>query len=100
MSADYKNGGKHDPENSHSISLISIFWKIMESLMKENFLDFPRKKMSDTNGQYGFLPGRSAILQLLNVFGEMTEVLDSALMFMLYIVTSRKPLTQYLINGY
>lgn len=45
MSADYKNGGKHDPENSHSISLISIFCKIMESLMKENFLDFPRKKI-------------------------------------------------------
>lgn len=40
-----KNGGKHDLENSHPISLISIFWKIMESLMREKFLDFPRKKI-------------------------------------------------------
>ena len=37
--------GKHDPENSHPISLISILWKIMKSLMREKFLDFPRKKI-------------------------------------------------------
>ena len=41
----YKKGDKHDPENSHPISLISIIWKIMESLKKKTFLDFPREKM-------------------------------------------------------
>ena len=45
MSAIYKKGGKHDPENSHPVSLISIIWKIMELFMKETFLDFPREKM-------------------------------------------------------
>lgn len=28
MSAEYKNGGKHDPENSHSISLKVFFGKL------------------------------------------------------------------------
>ena len=54
----FKRGDKKDPENYHPISLTSILYKVMESIVKDYVrTTFCQKK------QYGFLPGRSTILQ-------------------------------------
>ena len=39
----------------------------MESIPKHHLLDFVRENNILSNKQYGFRPGRSTILQLLNV---------------------------------
>ena len=58
---------KKDPENYRPVSLTSILCKVMESILKDHLLDFVRENNILSNTQYGFLPGRSTILQLLNV---------------------------------
>ena len=77
ISAIYKKGDKHDPENYRPISLTSIICEIMESLIKENLLEFVQKANVISDRQFGFLPGRSTVLQLLNVLGKWTEALDN-----------------------
>ena len=59
------------------ISLISSVCKIMKSLIKENLLEFLQKTNSLPDRQLGFLPGRSTVLQLLNVLDKWTEVLGN-----------------------
>ena len=49
----------------------------MESLIKENLLEFLQKTNALSDRQFGFLPGRSTVLQLLNVLDKWTEVLDN-----------------------
>ena len=49
----------------------------MESLIKENLLEFFQKTNALSDRQFGFLPGRSTVLQLLNVLDKWTEVLDN-----------------------
>ena len=39
----------------------------MESILKDYILDFLRENNILSNKKYGFLPGRSIILQLLNL---------------------------------
>ena len=50
----------------------------MESLTKENLLEFLQKTNALSNRQFGFLPGRSTVLQLLNVLDKWTEALDDS----------------------
>ena len=77
ISAIYKKGGKHHPENYRPISLTSIICKIMESLIKESLLEFLKNTNALSDRQFGFLPGRSTVLQLLNVLDKWTEALDN-----------------------
>ena len=63
----FKKADKKDPENYRPVSLTSILYKVMESILKDYILDFLCKNNILSNKQYGFLPGRSTILQLLNV---------------------------------
>ena len=58
---------KKDPESYCPVSLTSILCKIMESIIKDHLLKYLKDNNILSNKQYGFLPGRSTILQLLNV---------------------------------
>ena len=69
----FKKGDKKDPENYCPVSLTSILCKVMESILKDYILDFLCKNNILSNKQYGFLPGRSTILQLLNVLDKWTD---------------------------
>ena len=77
ISAIYKKGDKHDPENYRPISLTSIICKIMESLIKESLLEFLKNTNALSDRQFSFLPGRSTVLQLLNILDKWTEALDN-----------------------
>ena len=49
----------------------------MELLIKENLLEFLQKANALSDRQFGFVPGRSTVLQLLNGLGKWTEALDN-----------------------
>ena len=66
----YKKDGRKDPQNYHPVSLASILCKIMESIIKDHFLKYLKDNNILSNKQYGFLPGRSTVLQLLNVLDQ------------------------------
>ena len=88
ISAIYKKGEKHDLENYYPISLKSIICNIMELLIKETLLEFLKNTNALSERQFSFLPGRSTVLQLLNVLDKWTEALDNGAHVMLYTVTS------------
>ena len=73
----YKKNDKKDPENYFLVSLTTILYKIMESVIKEHLLKCLEDNNILSNKQYGFLPGRSTVLQLLNVPDQWTEAIDN-----------------------
>ena len=70
ISGIYKKGGKHDPENCCPISLTNVICKIMESLIKENLLEFLQKMNALSDRKFSFLPGRSSFT-VTECFGQM-----------------------------
>ena len=49
----------------------------MESVIKDHLLKYLKDNNILSNKQYGFLPGRSTVLQLLNVLDQWTEAIDN-----------------------
>ena len=78
VSAIYKNiGSKHCPEHFRPISLTSIACKILESIIREAILAYIKDNSILSDKQFGFLSGRSTVLQLLRVIDRWTEILDN-----------------------
>ena len=73
----YKKDDKKDPENYCPVSLTSILCKIMESIIKDHLLKYLKDNNILSNKQYGFFPGRSTVLQLLNVLDQCSEAIDN-----------------------
>ena len=48
----------------------------MESIIKESLLIFLQNQNTISSNQFGFLPGRSTILQMINVMNYWTEAID------------------------
>ena len=77
ITAIYKNkGSKHSAENYRPISLTSIACKIMESFIRDSMLNYLKANDILSNEQFGFLRGRSTVLQLLKVVDKLTEIMD------------------------
>ena len=72
-----KKVDKRNPENYCLVSLTSILCKIMELIMKDHLLKYLKNSNILSNKQYGFLPGRSTVLQLLNVLDLWIEATDN-----------------------
>lgn len=53
----HKSGSKTNILNYRPISILSIFSKIFEQLMKEKLLDYLNKNKIIRNSQFGFRPG-------------------------------------------
>ena len=78
ISAIYKNkGSKHCVENYRPISLSSIACKMLESIIRDSFMTYLMANKILTAKQFGFLRGRSTILQLLRVVDKLTKLLDN-----------------------
>ena len=76
ISAIFKKGKKTLPQNYRPVSLTSVVCKIMESIVRDAVV----KHMTDNNlfsqYQFGFISGRSTVLQLLHVLNIWIEILD------------------------
>ena len=82
----YKNGNKQHAENYRPISLTSVPCKIMESIIKENLVNYLEMNNLLSDTQYGFRSKRSCTLQLLEVYDIWTESLDHGIPIdMLYL---------------
>ena len=76
ISAIYKKGKRSDVGNYRPVSLTSIICKVIESFIRDIIIQhfFINKLLS--NKQYGFVKGRSTVLQLLKVLDNWTESLE------------------------
>ena len=76
ISAIYKKGNKHMAGNFRPVSLTSVACKILESFIRDAIIKFMKSNGLISRKQFGFLKGRSTVLQLLRVIDTWTEVLD------------------------
>ena len=72
----FKKGDKSLAGNYRPVSLTCILCKVLESILRDHFIDFMIRNNLFSDKQYGFLAGRSSTLQLLKVIDEWTEALD------------------------
>lgn len=75
----YKQGTKTLAENYRPVSLTSILSKIQEKIVRTHIMDHMTRNKLFSKRQYGFLGGRSTVLQLLCVIDNWTEALDEGI---------------------
>jgi len=75
----YKKGLRSDPGNYRPVSLTSIvgLCKLMESIIRDNVMTHFKLNNLFTNKQFGFIKGRSATLQLLQILDNWAELLET-----------------------
>ena len=72
-----QKGFKSDRANYRPVSLISVCCKLLESLIRDHIMSYLLENELLSNRQYGFIKGRSAMLQLLHImFDRWTEYLE------------------------
>ena len=100
ITAIYKNkGSKHSAGNYRLISLTSIACKIMESFIRDSMLNYLKANDILSNEQFGFLRGRSTVLQLLKVVDKWTEIMDKGGVIDVIYCDFKKLSTQFHISG-
>ena len=77
ITAIHKKGNKSDLSNYRPVSLTSIVCKVMEGFVRDHILKHFIDNNLFSNSQFGFLKGRSTMLQLLRIMDEWTECLES-----------------------
>ena len=76
ITAIYKKGSKKLAGNYRPVSLTSVVCKLMESIIKDSIMEHMSKNNLLNSQQYGFVSGRSTVLQLIKVMDRWTEILD------------------------
>ena len=79
ISAIFKKGCKHHEHvsgNYRPVSLTSIACKLLESFIRDALIQYMKDNHLISRKQFGFLTGRSTVLQLLQVMDKWTEILD------------------------
>ena len=72
----FKKGEKKKPNNYRPVSLTSIPCKVMESIIRDQIMKHMKRNNLFSNKQFGFLDGRSTVLQLLIVLDKWTRTID------------------------
>ena len=75
----YKKGKKTLACNYRPISLTSIICKIMEKIIRDDTVNHMIENTLFSENQFGFIKGRSTVLQMLIKMDEWTESLDKGL---------------------
>ena len=73
----YKKGSKKLRDNYRPISLTSVISKMFESFVRYAILKHMEKHNLFSDQQFGFISGRSTVLQLLVVLDKWTEIVDN-----------------------
>lgn len=76
ITALFKKGEKSDPGNYRPVSLTSVLCKLMEKVIRARIVDHMKQNTMFSKQQFGFMSGRSTVLQLLKVIEEWSEILD------------------------
>ena len=76
MSVIHKKGKKDRIENYRPISLTCLACKIMESIIRDYLMNYFIENNLFSQSQYGFIKGRSAVIQLIKIIDEWTDALD------------------------
>ena len=72
-----RKGDKRTPSSYRPISLTSIASRIMESIVKDSIQEYLSLNNFLSSKQFGFLGGKSTVLQLLTVINDLTKNLDN-----------------------
>jgi len=76
VTAIYKKGPKTHRGNYRPVSLTSVCCKILESLIRDHIINYLLENSLLSDKQYGFVKGRSTMLQLLHMIDKWTEYLE------------------------
>ena len=76
VTAIFKKGDKRKPNNYRPVSLTCIICKIIESIIRDKIMEYMESNNLFSNKQFGFLNGRSTVLQLLTVLDKWTKIID------------------------
>ena len=76
ISAIFKKGNKSYPNNYRPVSLTSVACKILESIIRDYIINHMKENNPFSDKEFGFIGGRSTMLQLLKVIDIWTEILD------------------------
>ena len=75
--ATYKKGSRQVCRNDRPVSLTCIAFKVLESVLREQLIDYLKKNKLFSNKHFGFLGGHSITLQLITVLHDWTDILHS-----------------------
>ena len=73
----FKKGNRQLASNYRPVSLTCILCKLQESMTRDDIIAHMNANGLISNKQFGFISGRSTILQLLHVVEEWTDILES-----------------------
>ena len=73
----FKKRNKQLASNYRPVSLTCILCKLQESMIRDDIIAHMNANGLISNKQFGFISGRSTILQLLHVVEEWTDILES-----------------------
>ncbi len=77
ITAIFKNkGNKKMAGNHRPVSLTSVVYKVLETIIRNQVMDFMKNNKMFSSTQFGFLPGRSSTLQLLKVLDIWTKAME------------------------
>ena len=71
-----EKGAKKFADNYRPVSLTYIICKLLEKIIRESMVNHLKKYDLFSDKQYGFISGRSTVLQLLEVLESWTQSLD------------------------
>ena len=76
ITAIFKKGDRKKAKNYRPVSLTSITCKVLESILRDQVMDHLTKNDLLSDQQFGFIKGRSAVIQLLKVLDEWSQTID------------------------
>lgn len=74
----FKKGSKHDPDNYRPIALTATMCKLMESIIKDQLLEFLLRKGIINKNQHGFISNHSTCTNLLECTHDWLVTLNSS----------------------
>ena len=77
ITAIFKKGNRKLASNYRPISLTSIVCKLLESILRDNIVEYMESNNLFTNFQHGFRKGRSCVTQLLELIDAWNEMLEN-----------------------
>ena len=72
----FKKGAKSDPVNYRPVSLTSVCFKLMESIIRDEIISHLDRNKLIRASQHGFAKGRSCVTNLLEFLEKTTKLVD------------------------